>query len=82
MKYKVATKYKYFGDVKAYKPGDIFKKDSTVGYEDIEGIEFTLEDAGKLYIAIDNMFYAISNLWEDGMSIELFVKDLRRLMYQ
>lgn len=79
--YKVATRYKYVGDEEIYKPGYVFKKNSTVGYESIEGIEFTLEDAGKLFIAVDEMFMNIYNQWENGMNIEEFVRDLRNLMY-
>lgn len=78
--FKVATKYKYIGDKEIHKPGQIFQKSSTLGYEDIEGIEFTLEEAGRLFIAVDDMLYDISNQWEDGMNIEDFIKEVRDVM--
>ena len=75
--FKVATKYKYIGDKEVYKPGMIFQKSSTVGYESIEGIEFTLQDAGKLFIVVDDMLYDICNQWENGMDIEHFIGVVR-----
>lgn len=80
-KYKVALKDKYVGDKKWYGCGDVFKKNSTVGYKGVEGIEFTLNEIGKLVVAVDKMFYDIDNHWEKGMNIEELVRDLRQIMY-
>ena len=80
--FKVATKYKHIGEIQVYKPGDIFKKSSTVGYEGVEGLEFTMEDIGKLINVIDDMFYDISNQWENGMDIESFVGVVRDYFYK
>lgn len=79
-KYKVALKYKHIGDKEVYGPGCVFKKNSTVEYEQVEGIEFTLDEVGELIVAVDNMFYDICNQWENGMNIEEFTKDVRRIM--
>lgn len=78
--YKIATKYKYVGDSEVVKPGDIFKKDSTIGYDSFEGEEVTLKQLGKLYIAVDKMMYDFSNQWENGMNPFEFLEDVINLM--
>lgn len=35
----------------------------------------------NLYNQVDNLFIDIGNQWENGMDIEVFVSDLRKLMY-
>lgn len=78
--YKIATRHKYIGDKEVIKPGDIFNKGSTVGYETIEGMEFTLEQLGQLYIAVDKMLYDFSNQWEEGMNPYEFLEGVIKAM--
>lgn len=77
--YKIATKYKYAGDLEVVKPGDIFRKDTTIGYDNFEGKEVTLKQLGKLYIAIDKMFYDFSNQWQDGMDPYDFYEEVVKI---
>ncbi|MDR7856045.1 hypothetical protein [Tissierella sp.] len=79
--YKIATRFKYIGEKEVVKPGDVFKKDSTVGYESFEGDEVTLEDLGKLYVAVDKMLYDFSNQWEKGIDPYEFMKDVGDIMH-
>lgn len=79
--YKVSSKYVYSGDKQIIGLGDVFRKDATYDYEDIEGLEFTIKEAGQLFLAVDKLFYDICNQWEDGMDIEEFVGKLRKTIY-
>lgn len=78
--YKIATRFKYAGEKEIVKPGDTFNKSSTVGYDSFEGAEVTLEDLGKLYIAVDKMLYDFSNQWEEGMDPYEFMKNVMEVM--
>lgn len=50
-------------------------------YDDMKEIEELKEKYNRLYKTVDDMFLLICNQWEDGMDIELFVNDLRKVIY-